>query len=57
MTKNIYNVQLAEEYIFDCVSIYASSVAEAIELTQELFPGVQVANASLSPEWEEEEQQ
>jgi hypothetical protein len=56
MTKQCYDVQLAEEYTFDCVKLYASSNNEAIELTQELFPGVQVASANLSPEWSDDEQ-
>lgn len=56
MTKQCYDVHLTEEYTFDCVSIYASSGSEAIQLTQELFPGVQVAGANLSPEWSDDEQ-
>ena len=56
MTKQCYDVHLTEEYTFDCVRIYASSGGEAIQLTQELFPGVQVAGANLSPEWSNDEQ-
>lgn len=56
MTKQIYDVQLAKEYTFECVRLYASSSGEAIQLTQELFPGVQVASANLSPEWSGEGQ-
>ena len=56
MTKQIYEVHLVEKYTFDCVKLYASSTGEAIQLTQELFPGIQVANANLSPEWSEDEQ-
>lgn len=51
MTKQSYDVYLAKDYTFDCVRIYASSSGEAIELTKELFPGVEVSKASLSPEW------
>jgi hypothetical protein len=56
MTKQCYDVHLTEEYTFECVRIYASSGGEAIQLTQELFPGVQVAGANLSPEWSNDEQ-